>query len=133
MKLAKTKPFEPYTGAACTLKDTGAGVYIIAKEGKPLYIGFSLKDVKKTMYRHFQQWNDPTQNRVTYKNLKGITCRVIWTKTGYQAADLETALILRLKPRDNELKLQMYAPKVQRIEQEYNEAEIITPDTPCPF
>ena len=133
MKLIKTKPFEPYTGNRCTLTDTGAGVYIISKEGKPLYIGFSAKDVKKTMYRHFQEWNDPTQARVTYKNLKGISCRVIWTKTGYQAADLETALILRLKPRDNELKLKMYEPKTIKIEQDFKEAEIIEADERCPF
>jgi excinuclease UvrABC nuclease subunit len=133
MKLIKTKPFEPYTGNRCTLTDTGAGVYIIAKEGKPLYIGFSAKDVKKTMYRHFQEWNDPTQARVTYKNLRGITCRVIWTKTPTQAADLETALILRLKPRDNQQKLEMYAQKTKEIEQDFKEAEIINADEPCPF
>jgi hypothetical protein len=112
--MKKTKTFAPYTGNKCTLTKTGPGVYIIYKKGKPAYVGFSASNVKKTMYRHFQSWDDPTQKRVVYKHLVDITCRVIFT-TATRAPKLEEALILSLKPVDNTLKLEMYS-NTQRAE-----------------
>ena len=53
------------------------------------------------MYRHFQSWEDKNQSRVTYKNLKDIKVRVIYTNTPKQAYDLEKACIIKLKPKDN--------------------------------
>ena len=121
--MKKTKTFKPYEApSVCTLKTTGPGTYIIYKEGRPVYVGFSASDVKKTMYRHFQSWNDPTQRRVTYKQLANITCRVIFT-TAQRAAQLEEYLILKLKPRDNEQKLNLYTQsQLNKIEQEYFQA-----------
>lgn len=106
--MKKTKNFPPYTDKKCTLQKTGAGVYIISKNGKYLYIGYSSADLKKTMYRHFQSWNDPVQRRVTYSQLKDIVCLVIFCNTAKQASILEEALILKHKPRDNEQKLELY-------------------------
>jgi hypothetical protein len=108
--MKKTKKFKPYTGDKCTITKTGAGVYIIYKNNQPAYVGFSASNVKKTMYRHFQSWNDPTQRRVVYKHLHNIECRVIFT-TSKRAAILEEALILKLLPTDNSQKIEMYSKK----------------------
>lgn len=134
MRLKKTPWFSPYDKAGnCTLKDTGTGVYLIKSDNGPLvYIGYAGTDLKKTMYRHFQQWNDPTQKRATY-NKNGYKCRVIWVSTAKNAYDLENSLILRLKPRDNEQKLDMYLNRAKDIEREYIDAEQIKPSEPCPF
>ena len=111
--MQKTKEFKPYTGDKCTLKTTGAGCYLIRKGSKIVYVGYSGTDLKKTMYRHFQTWNDPTQQRVVYKQLNEITCRVIFTDTAKRAQLLEEALILKYKPRDNAQKLEMYSQKAK--------------------
>lgn len=58
------------------------------------------------MYRHFQSWTD-RQVRVTYKNLKGISVRVVYANSA-QAARLEKMLILKHKPIDNTQKLTKY-------------------------
>ena len=108
--MKKTKKFKPYTGDKCTLTKTGSGVYIIYKNDKPDYVGFSGSDLKKTMYRHFQKWSDPTQERVVYKQLHNIECRVIFT-TAKKAAVLEEAMILKYEPKNNTQKLKMYTNK----------------------
>lgn len=77
------------------------GAYIIKKNNKIKYIGYSGNDVIKTMYRHFYPWTDQ-QYRVTYsKNDKDIKVRVIYTNKPEQAAKLEKALIAKYKPADN--------------------------------
>jgi excinuclease UvrABC nuclease subunit len=76
------------------------GVYMIYKGKKLLYVGFSGSNLYKTMYRHFQSWNDPTQIRVTYDPFKIKVC-VIYTETAEEADILEKALILKYKPKDN--------------------------------
>jgi excinuclease UvrABC nuclease subunit len=133
MRLKKTSWFDPYDKSGkCNLKDTGAGVYLITRDSKLLYIGYSGTDVKKTMYRHFQSWNDKTQQRFTYSK-QGTRARVIWTSTAKAAFDLENSLILRLKPKDNINKLDTYQQRAKDIEKEYLDAEQIKPDEPCPF
>lgn len=77
------------------------GVYLIYKSRSLVYVGFSASDVYKALYRHLQEWNDPTQQRITYKDLKKITVRVVYTKTGSKARQLEEALILKHKPPHN--------------------------------
>ena len=125
--MKRTKYFKPYTEKSgksyCTLtasQGAAPGVYIIRKGERSVYVGYSASNVYKTMYRHFQTWNDPTQRRVTYKQLSDVTCRVIFT-TPKRAAVLEEALILKLKPRDNEMKLELYSRKDR--EQIIKEAE----------
>jgi hypothetical protein len=78
-----------------------SGVYIIFKNDVIDYIGYSGYDLYKTLYRHFQNWNDHTQVRVSYKNMKNITVRVIYTKTKSVAEKLERALIIKYQPKSN--------------------------------
>jgi GIY-YIG catalytic domain len=91
-----------------------AGVYIIAKDEKIRYVGYSASNVYKTMYRHFQSWQDSTQVRTTYKNLKGIKVRVIYC-TAQQAATLERLLIIKYNPTDNPQKIIDYSPNKSEI------------------
>lgn len=114
--MKKTKFFKPYIGPnKCTLKATGSGVYLIKKNDSVIYVGMSFNDVKRTMYRHFQQWNDErttyTKNsqgfdRVSFygENLNLFKCRVIFTNTGEQASRLEALLIKKLNPSRNKSK-----------------------------
>ena len=107
----KTRAAHPYTTTGRTRFNLRGrpGVYIIMKGGRPLYVGFSGSDLYKAMYRHFQRWNDPRQVRVTYSpNDDNLRARVVYTNTPQQAAKLERALIIKLKPRDNPQKLLDY-------------------------
>ncbi len=127
--MKKSKKFKPYTNTGrCTLQPTeGAksGVYMIEKAGKIVYVGYSASNLYKTMYRHFQSWDDPAQRRVTYANQKDIFCRVIFCPPT-KAALLEEALILKYKPRDNEQKLQLYSNKQRdQIINEFEESGVI--------
>ena len=74
-----------------------SGVYIIKsiRTGKIVYIGHSQSDLYKTMYRHFQSWNDESQIRTTYPK-KGYTVRIVLTSKT-RAKWLEKALILKYK------------------------------------
>lgn len=118
--------FKPYTGnktkngrPQTTLNETGTGVYLIRKQnGKIIYVGKSANDVRRTLYRHFQTWTDMRSSygrqrspyeRVTYKDLPGhFLCKVIFTETERQADILEQALIVKVKPKDNTLKLMIF-------------------------
>ena len=86
------------------------------------------------MYRHFQSWDDSRQKRVSYHLQPGAySCRVIWCKTANEAANLEEALIIKLKPSDNTMKLERYQEKHIRAITEEIDAEHISPAEPCPF
>lgn len=111
MKVFKFLP--PYTAQGRTTfpqsKDR-SGVYLIKENGKIVYVGYSAKNLYKTMYRHFQTWNHFLQEIVSYKDrLKKnkYTVRVIFC-TPNQAARLERMLIVKLKPRDNAVKYSLY-------------------------
>src|SRR5574343_574092 len=85
-----------------------SGVYMIYENEKIVYIGYSAKNLYKTLYRHFQKWND-SQTRITYsKTDDNIKIRVIYTNNGYQAYKLERALIVKHVPRDNPNKYREY-------------------------
>lgn len=75
-----------------------SGVYLIYKNNTLQYVGFSRTDVYKALYRHLQRWNDPTQQRIVFNDLKGITVRMVYTKSGAMAQRLEGALIIKHKP-----------------------------------
>jgi excinuclease UvrABC nuclease subunit len=111
MKRFKGKP--PYNADGKTnFRYTSGkpGVYVILREGEIVYIGHSKSDVYKTLYRHFQSWNDPTQVRVTFnKQLKRrkFICRVVLC-TPMQAERLERALILKHKPKYNTFKYTLF-------------------------
>lgn len=104
MKVLKfIAPYHPKTGKPNFPERGKTGVYLI-KEGKDLvYIGYSGKDLYKTMYRHFQTWNHTGQEVVSYADrLKkdDYTVRVVYCNPR-QAEALEKALIKKHKPRDN--------------------------------
>jgi excinuclease UvrABC nuclease subunit len=127
--MKKTKLFKPYTKEGrCTLQPkqgARAGVYFIFKDNKPVYFVHSQSNLYKTMYRHFQSWPDDTQRRVTYKNLSGITCRVIFCPAS-KSTLLEEACILKYKPRDNEQKIQFYTDKQRdNIIQQFEDTGVI--------
>lgn len=76
------------------------GVYMIYKGKKLLYVGFSATNLYKTMYRHFQSWDDPRQIRITYDPFK-VKVVVTYCETPEEADILEKSLILKYKPKDN--------------------------------
>lgn len=80
-----------------------SGVYLIFRGPVLRYVGFSQTDVYKSLYRHFEQWNDASRSapRVTYGRGPLMRVRVVYTRNGSQAARLERALILRHRPPDN--------------------------------
>jgi hypothetical protein len=144
--MKRTKLFHPYLSektktqsARATLKITGAGVYFITEKigdkFKLVYIGYSGTDVKKTMYRHFQKWIDKRHpenkrvqriERVSYFDKNFINtdykCKVFFCKNANEAASLESALINKLKPRDNSFKMGFDA-EVQFYLKKYKEAD----------
>ena len=91
-----------------------------------MYIGYSAGSLYKTVSRHFQSWNDRTQIRVTYPQSEAYKIRIVYTRTGSQAAELERALILKYRPTDNPNKLENYLfskNDQEIIQQEYNQTE----------
>jgi excinuclease UvrABC nuclease subunit len=93
------------------------GVYIIRENEKIVYIGYSSRNLYKTMYRHFQAWNHSTQEVVTYAGkLKKhrYTIRVVTCEKS-TAMKLERALIIKYKPRDNDVKYDSYTMKKSDI------------------
>lgn len=105
--LYRSKWFRPYKKGKTTLPSkyyNKPGVYIIRSKQtkKPVYVGYSANNLKKTLYRHFQNWNDRQQDRFVYdKNKYELKIYRTGTKT---AARFEKYLIDKLKPRDNKLK-----------------------------
>lgn len=113
--MKKSKLIEPYylhpvykTKKTVFNKRGLKGVYEIWKNGVLKYVGVSTNDLYKAMYRHFQNWNVTTQTRVQYKQLAGIKVRVIYCNTTTQALNLEKALIIKKKPKDNPHKYNLY-------------------------
>jgi len=101
----------PYKNGKTTFASTikKSGVYIIKKNGKIVYIGYSGTNLYKTLYRHFESWNDK-QYRVTYQSRlhrDKFTVRVIICSPA-RSQKLEGALILKHQPRDNENKYAGY-------------------------
>lgn len=109
-KIHKQRRLKPYNSKGKTtfsVQNT-PGVYIIYQGKKLVYIGYSGTNLYKTMYRHFQSWNDKTQVRITYPDLSNITVRVVYTISANHAARLEKALISKYKPKDNPQKYESY-------------------------
>jgi excinuclease UvrABC nuclease subunit len=99
--IIKSKINSPYKNNKIFYTAKLPGVYLIFKNEKIVYVGFSSYNIYKTLYRHFQTWNDPTQQRVVYsKNDPSIKVRVIYCSPT-KAKKLESALILKYKPKDN--------------------------------
>jgi len=106
------------------------GVYLIKVNGEIKYIGYSYTNVYKTILRHFQSWNDPTQVRITYPKSSNVTARIVYTNTGKQAEKLERALILKLNPADNPNKYEKYQTT---LEDNYAWEDYSSQGTEAPF
>ncbi len=110
-----------------------SGVYLIYKDSKLMYVGMSGSNLYKTMYRHFQSWEDSTQIRTTYngKSTRNkFTCRVVLCSPS-KAASLEKMIIIKHKPKDNPIKYLLFKP-MKRDVKVLNEF-IGTPVESCPF
>lgn len=104
-KIKRSKWFAPYLGpgkTAARYLSGKSGVYIIksGKSNQVLYVGYSGSDLYKTLYRHFQSWDDRSQQRVSYSSNGNYLVRVIQCSKA-QAWRLEEILRDKLKPRDN--------------------------------
>ncbi len=132
MKVFRFRP--PYTKEGRTTHPETAnrsGCYLIKENGKLVYVGFSAKNLYKTMYRHFESWNHRQQEVISYKgNRKDYTVRVVLC-TALQAAKLEKGLIMKYKPRDNAQKYTSYQIKFsdEKILNDYFETQVST-ETP---
>lgn len=105
------------------------GVYLIKYNDAIVYIGYSAGSLYKTITRHFQSWKDRSQTRVTYPQNEAYKVRVVFTRTGSQAAELERALILKYRPKDNPNKYENYL----FTKDEKNTIEEIYDQTEAPF
>ena len=86
-----------------------SGVYFIKDtQDKIVYVGYSATNLYKTIYRHFQEWNDKKQRRFVYPRTYKV--RIIFT-TPTRAALLEKYLITKMEPRDNNLIYENLTPK----------------------
>lgn len=79
------------------LKNKKRGVYFIKENGILVYIGSSRNNCTKTLYRHFQKWNDKRFNRIVYDRKY---CEVAFIEVD-NYHELEVEFIRLFKPRDN--------------------------------
>ncbi|MDD3739136.1 MAG: hypothetical protein PHP31_07580 [Lentimicrobiaceae bacterium] len=137
MKLKKYKYYKPYNKSGkTTFKDTQnkKGVYLIKENNKVVYIGHSTYNLYKTMYRHFQKWSHKQQQVISYNdrmNSKNYTVRIVLTNTAKQAQALERALIIKYRPRDNEIKYSSFLQPAEKLIVENYEKELVILE--CPF
>jgi hypothetical protein len=121
--LYRSKWFSPYKNGKSQLSPKyykSPGVYIIKskKTNKPVYVGYSANNLKRTLYRHFQKWNHKYQDTTTYDPAK-YSVRIY--RTGSKTANrYEKYLIDKLKPKDNKLKYPSLFEKGE-TEQPYND------------
>lgn len=105
--LYRSKWFRPYKKNKLTLPSKyykRAGVYIIRSKQtkKPVYVGYSSNNLKRTLYRHFQTHTDDKQERFVYDKHK---YEVKIYRTGSKTAErLEKVLIEKLNPKNNKEK-----------------------------
>ena len=78
---------------------------------RPVYVGYSGSDLYKTMYRHFQSWDDKTQYRATYPK-RGYEILVIVPRSRVLASAIEQYYIEKFKPRDAKRKLTLFPDEI---------------------
>lgn len=110
--------FRPYViregRRRCALREYGGGavpgVYFIRdrRSGRVVYIGHSKSNLVKTLYRHFQAWEERDHVHATYDPSGPWQVRFIVGMGPAQAVEMERQLIQRHQPRDNGHK---YAPR----------------------
>lgn len=119
-----------------------AGVYLIREKAglftpaKIIYVGMSMNNLYRTIYRHFQDWNDKRQQRYTYnKNTHEIAVLLLQPA---KVQLMEDRLIYFLRPRDNKQKIESLFSEKQAaavIEKQVEEAaqytgRVISDDEP---
>jgi hypothetical protein len=113
-KQRKAAPYKIINGKQHTtfnVRNT-AGTYLIYDlDDNLIYVGYSGTNLYRTLYRHFQQWND-NQYRAVYNPAK-VKVRVVYTRSKAEALNLETALIIKFRPRDNENKYLQYTTELK--------------------
>jgi excinuclease UvrABC nuclease subunit len=95
----------PYIGKKSTQRVYGkSGVYLIRDilSKEVIYVGMSKSNLWKALYRHFQSWDDPLQNRVVYTDRFGYEVKTVILDIDV-VYDCERALIKKLTPRDNRI------------------------------
>jgi len=94
----------PYRNNRTTKRFTfnKSGIYFIRciKTKNILYIGLSLSNAYKALYRHFESWNDYKHQRITYDDRNKVEIRVILCDK-YVADRYEKLLIRKFQPSDN--------------------------------
>lgn len=60
-KQRRSKPYRENGKTTFNIQNR-PGVYMIYKDDVLKYIGYGGKNVYKTLYRHFQKWNDKTNS-----------------------------------------------------------------------
>lgn len=137
----KSAWFEPYKEGKPTLSHdhykNKSGVYLIKNKnsGEVVYVGYSGTNLYRTLYRHFQEWNDREQRRRVYPK-NSYKVRII-VCTPAQAERLEKYFINKIKPKDNNFQ---YEAQFDKKENEkaaelvnYFESEQIHTETEVPF
>ncbi len=127
-KFRRQKPYTPDGKTNFRYTSSKSGVYLIYKNDKIVYVGFSGADLYKTMYRHFQSWTDNTQRRVTYnakRKNSPYTVRVVLTSP-VRASKLEKELIKKHKPKDNDQNYQdvKSTPTSKKLLEEFTGAKV---------
>lgn len=135
--MKRTKFLPPYQKNGQKYKTTftdaksKSGVYFIKENNKLVYIGYSGTNLYKTLYRHFQYWTHPYQYVVSYAGKldhNNYTVSVCYC-TAKQAAALERNFIIKLRPRDCDIKYKNYTETA--AEKAYKEKTVNTfNDTP---
>jgi hypothetical protein len=108
--MKKTRWFDPYTivkgKLVPSIRDcwtcAQAGVYLIRHKqtNSIVYIGSSQTQLKSTIYRHFQRWNDSRAQRKVYPKTGYYEIRFIKCSQE-RALLLEKFLIHKYQPKDN--------------------------------
>ena len=87
------------------------------------------KDLYKVITRHFQSWKDASQVRITYQNKmrrNDYKVRIVTGLSDKRILKLEKALVIKLRPRDNDIKYDLFTQDqmkaVNAAVQQYNEA-----------
>lgn len=133
--MIKTNWIEPYNGAGKTNFPTEyankSGVYFIRRKGqkKIQYIGSSNGNLKKTIYRHFQQWTSKGEQRYerTVYNKQGYEIKVLICPYE-QAINIEKKLIVKLQPSGNPIKYSAYTYKpksLTKVNEQIKEAKTV--------
>ena len=135
--MKKSRFFDSHTKGKPTVSHdkfkAASGVYFIRsiRTKEIVYVGSSAGNLYKTIYRHFQEWNDRSReknfDRTTYSKT-AYEIALIITASGPQALRIEKYFIRKLQPKGNPIKygLLTFAEKQENaIEARYKNADFL--------